>query len=110
MYATIPVSARNQRERAMSTQPQLTDNPVGRPAWTDGFTLEDAHLTMLLLEKDHPAWFAAHENNLVDPLLCERKDLLDALASAPNPFIAGMIYNALVMRTQMAAFSGRPDL
>ncbi len=74
-----------------------------------GFSLDDAHLTMLTLEGDYPEWFAIHENTLAEPILCDRKELLDALASAPNTFLAGMIYQALVMRAQMSFLSGRED-
>ena len=75
-----------------------------------GFSLDDAHVTMLTLERDYPEWFAAHENTLAEPILCDRQDLLNALATAPNPFLGGMIYQSLVMRAQMAFLSGREDL
>lgn len=82
---------------------------LGKALVDQGFSLDDAHLTMLTLEGDYPEWFALHENTLAEPILCERQDLLDALASAPNTFLAGMIYQALSMRTQMAFLSGRED-
>lgn len=71
-----------------------------------GFTPDDAHLTMLTLERDYPEWFAQHENSL-DPISSTRQELLDAMASAPSPFIGGFIYNALIMRTQIAQITGR---
>ncbi len=80
-----------------------------KPLTEQGFSLEDAHLTMLTLERDYPEWFALHENTLAEPVLCERQELLNALASAPNTFLAGMIYQSLVMRAQMSFLSGRED-
>lgn len=82
---------------------------VEHAAFGDGFSLGDAHVMMLVLEESHPEWFAAHENVLGDVLLSSREDLLAALASAPDPFLAGMAYLALVMRTQLAQITGRPD-
>lgn len=76
----------------------------------EGFSPEDAHVMMLVLEDEFPDWFAEHENPLGDALLCPREDLLVAMATAPNPFLAGMTYMALVMRTQVAQMTGRPDI
>lgn len=76
----------------------------------EGFCPDDAHVMMLVLEEEFPDWFAEHENVLGDALLCSRDDLLVAMATAPNPFLSGMVYMALVMRTQVAQITGRPDI
>ena len=87
-----------------SSERGLFANAIG-----DKFSPDDAHVMMLVFESEHPDWFAEHENILGDPLLASRSDLLAAMASAPSPFLAGMVYQALTMRIQLAQITGRPE-
>lgn len=82
---------------------------VEHAAFGEGFSQDDAHVMMLVLEQQHPEWFSTYENVLGDVLLGARDELVSALASAPDPFLAGMTYMALVMRIQLAQVTGRKD-
>lgn len=98
----FPLSALD-RSRA-SSEKALFANAIG-----DQFSPDDAHVMMLVFESEYPSWFAEHENILGDPLLASRDELQAALSSAPTPFMAGMVYQALAMRIQLAQITGREE-
>lgn len=87
-----------------NSEKALFANAIG-----DQFSPDDAHVMMLVFESEYPGWFAEHENILGDPLLASREELQAALSSAPSPFMAGMVYQALVMRIQLAQITGRAE-
>lgn len=54
---------------------------------------------MTNLELEFPTWF--HSMDRLDPCASSTTDLHAALAQAPHPFLGGMLYGMLVVRTRV---------
>ncbi len=62
-------------------------------------SLADIHANMAQLEQQHPEWF--HAMDCLDPCADPAHALLAAMARAPDPFLGGMVYGFLVLRTRL---------
>lgn len=74
---------------------------------SSAFTLDDAHAYLARLEVSFPEWFQRCDSTLSHSLSCERSELLEAMASAPDPFLKGMLYAAHLTSLQIEQVTGR---
>lgn len=72
-----------------------------------GFDEEVAHAVLARLEAQYGDWFAKFDRVLSCPLSYEREFVLEALAEAPDPFLRGMLYSALVTARQIEEVTER---
>lgn len=67
---------------------------------------------MARLEQEYPTWF--HGMDGLDPCASSTNDLHASLSQAPHPFLGGMVYGMLVVRTRVdgvvALNAGRIDV
>ena len=71
------------------------------------FTMEDAHAHLTKLEAKFPDWFQKCDRILSHPLSSERHDLIDAMASAPDFFLKGILYGAYFSSLEIEQVTGR---
>lgn len=62
--------------------------------------------TMNEMREEYPDWFAEYEDAGVD-LVADRAQIESLLATAPTPFLKGMIYGKLAMRLQISNLTER---
>lgn len=76
-------------------------------AFLGEFLLEDAHELLARIEQDHPSWFLVFDSICSHPLSHERGEILEAMASAPHPFLKGILYGSYIMSLQIEQVTGR---